>query len=122
MALEDHLRLGIVLGGVWQVKPSSISVSFDSGAQRVDTLEGLAGKTPGAGSVSISITAAVPAGGPEYDWLSACADGNYENIVVPFGAKAYTGNGWFQTAGGSQSVNANTETTCEWVGELKPLQ
>ncbi len=116
--LEDHLRLKLLIDGVFQVKPSSIEVSFDSGAQKVTTLEGLAGKTPGSGEVKISGTCAVPEGGPEFDFFTACAEGSYHDMQVPFGVKSYLGNGWFQTASLGQSVNQSTEFKFEWNGEL----
>lgn len=122
MALGDHLRLALLVNGNIQIKTSSISISFDSGNQRVDTLEGLAGKTPGSGSVSISGTVAVPVGGPETDFMSMCARGEYVTMQVPWGAKSYSGLGWIQTANGGQSTNANTELSFEWVGAQRPLE
>lgn len=116
--LSDHLRLKLLIDGVFQVKPQSISVSLDSGAQKVDTLEGLAGKTPGSGEAKITGTCAVPLGGPEYDFFTSCVDGSYHSMQVPFGVKSYIGNGWFQTAEISQSTNASTDFKFDWIGEF----
>ena len=118
LKLQDHLRLKLLVNGVSQIETSSISVEFDSGAQRVDTLEGLAGKTPGSGSVTINVTSAVPIGGPEFDYEGACVRGDYVDMQVPFGAESYIGTGWFQTAQVSQSVNANTEIQFTWIGQF----
>jgi hypothetical protein len=118
MALEDHLRLKLLVDGVFQIKLSTIKVSFDSGAQEVDTLEGLAGKTPGSGKVKITGTGAVPLGGPEFDYPTAVKVGSYHSLQVPFGVKSYIGNGWFQTAELGQSVNQSTEIQFEWTGEF----
>jgi len=120
--LQDHLRLALLIQGVFQVKPSSIECEWDSGAQRVDTLEGLAGKTPGSGNFTINATGAVPTSGPEYDYFTACQDGRYVDMQVPFGTKSYIGNGWFQTAGIGQSVGQNTEFKFQWVGEFAKLK
>lgn len=117
--LEDHLLLRLLVNGVFQIKASSVNLEFDSGAQRVDTLEGLAGKTPGSGTVTITGNFAVPIGGPEHDFFTDCVEGAYVEMQVPFGAKSYIGTGWFQTAGISQSVNANTEGTFTWTGEFE---
>ncbi len=117
-ALEDHLRLKLLFDGVFQIKPSSIEVSLDSGAQKVTTLEGLAGKTPGAGECNISGTCAVPIGGPEFDFFTACVEGGYHDAQVPFGVKSYIGTGWFQTAVISQSVNQSTEFKFTWIGQF----
>lgn len=115
----DHLRLALLIQGSYQSTPSSISVEFDSGNQRVDTLEGLAGKTPGSGSVSINATVSIPVSGPEYDFFADCVDGKYVDMQVPFGAKSYIGTGWFQTASISGSANANTEASFSWIGKLE---
>ncbi len=118
MALADHLRLKLLVDGVFQIKLSTIRMSFDSGAQEVDTLEGLAGKTPGSGKVKITGTGAVPLGGPEFDYLTAVQEGSYHSLQVPFGTKSYIGNGWFGTAELGQSTNQSTEIQFEWTGEF----
>jgi hypothetical protein len=107
-----------MIDGVAQVKPSSIRVRFEANNQEVDTLEGLAGKTPGSGKVRISCTGAIPIGGPENDWLTSCVEGSYHAMQVPFGVKSYIGNGWFDTAEIGQSVNGSTEIQFEWTGEF----
>ncbi len=122
MALEDHLRLAVLIDGVFQLKVSSVTVNADSGAQAVETLEGLAGKTPGSHRLEISGTWAVPLGGLEFDFISACAEGSYHNIQIPIGSKSLIADGWFQTAGVSQSTNANTEAQMAFTGELQTLQ
>jgi len=118
MALEDHLRLKLLIDGVFQIKLSTIKVSFSSGAQEVDTLEGLAGKTPGSGKVKITGSGAVPLGGPEFDYPTAVKQGTYHSLQVPFGVKSYIGNGWFDSAELGQSVNQSTEISFEWTGEF----
>lgn len=120
--LGDHLRLKLMIDGVAQVKPSSIRVRFEANNQEVDTLEGLAGKTPGSGKVRISCTGAIPIGGPENDWLTSCVEGSYHTMQVPFGVKSYIGNGWFDTAEVGQSVNGSTEISFEWTGEFNAPQ
>ena len=107
-----------MIDGVFQVKPSSIQVALDSQAQVVDTLEGLAGKTPGSGQCKITGTCAVPLGGPEFDFFTACQEGSYHSMQVPFGVKSYIGNGWFQTADIGQSTNQSTEFKFDWIGEF----
>jgi hypothetical protein len=122
MALSDHLRLALLIDGVFQIKPSSVSINGESGAQAVETLEGLAGKTQGSGRCTISVSGAVPLGGLEFDCVSALSQGTYHEMQVPLGGKSYVGNGWINSASVSQSVNANTEYSFEWIGELKPLE
>jgi hypothetical protein len=118
MALEDHLRLKLLINGLFQVKPSSIRVHFASNNQVVDTLEGLAGKTPGSGRVTITVTAAVGTGGPEHDYFGAVVKGEYADMQVPFGPKSYIGTGWFDEADLGQSTGQNTEASFTWIGEF----
>lgn len=118
MALSDHLRLKLLIGGVFQITPSSIRVAFAANNQVVETLEGLAGKTPGSGRVTITVTAAVPIGGPEVDFFTKCVDGAYDEMQVPFGAKSYIGTGWYDDVEIGQSANANTEVNFTWQGEF----
>lgn len=116
--LEDHLRLALLLDGVFQVKPSSIRLQLSSQSQPVETLEGLAGKTPGSGRCTITVTAAVPTTGPESDVLSLVVRGSYHQMQVPFGLKSYIGNGWFDEAEIGQSVGQNTEISFTWIGQF----
>jgi len=122
MALNDHARLGLLIDGVYQIEVTNISVQFDSGAVRIDTLEGLAGKSDGSGSVTISVSQAIPLGGLEFDFVSALATGTYHQMQIPIGAKSYIGNGWFQSGSGGQGVNAASEAGWEWTGELSELE
>lgn len=121
MALQDGAKLAIFIDGSYQQMASQIQMSTNSGQQRIDTLEGLAGFTPGSGDTTITATCGVPVGGQEYDFNSAAADGKYHIIQIPVGGKTYRGMGKFMDGSISQSVNANTETTFTWTGELKPL-
>lgn len=116
----DHLRLAVLIDGVFQASVTNVEINGQSGAQAVETLQGLAGKTPGSARVEISGTWAVPIGGLEFDFLGAALRGEYHTIQVPLGDKAYIGNGWFQDAGVSQGTGSNTEAKMNWVGEPNP--
>lgn len=122
MALNDHLALRGLIDGLFQVKATQWSATFNSGAQRVDTLEGLAGKTPGAGSIEITGNWAVDIGGPEVDLFTYVAEGSYHELQIPVGTKSIISQGWFDTSGISQATNASTEMTGTFIGELQPLQ
>ncbi len=117
-ALQDHLRLKLLVDGVMQVTPSQIRIQFSSNNQVVETLEGLAGKTPGAGRVTISCTGSVPVSGPEADPATKVVKGTYHDMQVPFGPKSYIGTGWFDECDIGQSTNANTEVSFTWIGEF----
>lgn len=118
MSLEDHLRLRLLIDGVFQLKTSTIRIHFAANNQVVETLEGLAGKTPGSGRVTITGTVAVPVGGFEMDFVAATVKGSYHDLQVPFGPKSYIGTGWFDESDIGQSTNANTEASFTWIGEF----
>jgi hypothetical protein len=119
MALEDHLLLRLMLDGKIQVKVSAIQVQVDGAAVRVDTLEGLAGKTEGAGSINISGTWAVPKGGLEFNFLKAIAEGTYHDATIPLGAETLSVRGWFQDGSIGRSVNSSTEAQANFIAEIK---
>ena len=122
MALQDHLRTTLLVDGVRQVKVSEVSVTFNSGAQRVDTMDGFAGKTPGSGDVEITAKWALPITGMEFDVLTAAADGTYHELQIPVGSKTVVAQGYFEVAGFSGSTNANTEATATFRGEIAAPQ
>ena len=121
-ALQDHARLALFVAQTYMVEMTSIELTTNSGQQRVDTLEGVAGFTPGSGDCTVSCGFAVPIGGQEYPFQETCADGSYVTLQIPIGDKDYIGNGKFMDVSINQSVNANTEGTFTWAGELTPLQ
>ena len=118
VALQDHARLAIAIDGQWQLTPTSIDMTTNSGQQRVDTLEGLAGFTPGSGDVTVTVNFALPIGGQEFDVQGTCALGAFVTMQVPLGPADYIGNGKIIDNNFSQSVNANTEGSFTWTGEL----
>jgi len=122
MALVDHAKLAVFCNGVALKEVTSITFTTNSGQQVVETLEGLAGFTPGSGQCTLSISLGVPITGQEADFQQWCAEGAYVTMQIPVGSKSYSGSGKLMTATISQSVNANTEESVEWTGELGKLQ
>ena len=88
----------------------------------MDTLEGLAGFTPGSGDVSVTVNYVIPITGEEFDFQQATVEGRYVTIQIVQGPVQYQGTGKIMDNETSQSVNANTEGTFNWVGEIKALQ
>ena len=117
--LSDHIRLTVLIDGQYQTTASNIQVNGNSGAQAVETLAGLAGKTPGSKRLEFTGNFAVPLGGPEFDFWSAVNKGTYHDIQIAIGAKSIVAKGWFQECGISQSTNANTEQTAHFIGNLQ---
>jgi hypothetical protein len=118
--MEDHLSLTAYIDGVRQVKLTNVQANGQSGAQALETLEGLAGKTRGSSRLEVTANWAVPPGGPEVDIWTWLADGSYHDVQIPTGAKSLISNGWFDTAGISQATNQATEMTATFIGELNP--
>lgn len=123
MALQDYATLKVFVNGNALTQLTRIDISQESGQQRVDLLEvGLAGWTPGPGSSQIELGYAVPAGGPEENFSSQMASGEFVDFQVFQGSLVYAGRGKIMNAKVSQSVGASTEGSCMWEGELKPFE
>jgi hypothetical protein len=118
MALADGLKLRLLVDGVHQILMSDISLEVDGQNQPLETLEGLAGKTPGAGRATITGTGVVQIGGPEFDYTTAVVEGSYHDLQVPYGKKSYIGTGWFDKATLGQSTGKGTEINFTWMGEF----
>ena len=120
--LQDHARLALFIDTTYQVTMTSIEMATNSGQQRVDTLEGLAGFTPGSGDVTFTCGFSIPIGGQEFPIQQAVDAGTYHTVQMPLGPEDYVGLGKFIDCNITQSVNANTEGTFTWVGQKAPLE
>lgn len=118
MAFQDGIKLRLLIDGVQQILASDVSLEIDGQNQPLDTLEGLAGKTPGSGRATITGTSVVPIGGPEHDFLQSIVEGSYHDLQVPYGTKSYIGTGWFDKATLSQSTGKSTDFQFTWIGEF----
>jgi hypothetical protein len=116
--LADGLKLRLLVDGVHQINQTEVSLDVDGQNQPLETLEGLAGKTPGAGRATITGTGIVKVGGPEFDYLGAVVDGSYHDLQIPYGAKSYIGNGYFDKATLGQSTGKGTEINFTWIGQF----
>jgi hypothetical protein len=123
MALNNYARLPVFYNGVYLKQLTSVGMTTNSGIQRVDLLnEGLGGFTPGSGDVSVALGFAIPIGGTEVEYQQDAANENFVTLQIGVGKKSYIGTGKIETVELSQSVSANAEGSCNWVGELKPLE
>lgn len=120
--VQDHLRLTALVDGKRQTELTKINGKLVTNSQAIETLEGLAGKTPGSGRVTISLTSAIPASGLEFDYWSTAAKGTYHTVQIPVGSKSYIGKGWFDEVELDQSVNGGAEVSCTWIGTIAPLR
>lgn len=121
--LQDGAQLRVFYNGRSLDWITSIEMSTESGQQPIDVLRyGLAGFTPAAGRVTISLGYAVPRGGTEEEFQETCAKGEYVTFQIGQGSKDYIGRGKIMNNRVGQSTGANTEGSLEWMGPLKPLE
>lgn len=118
MALSDHLKLSILIDGVFQASIQDVKVNGKSGAQAVNTLQGLAGKTPGSKSLSITGKWAVPLSGLEFNAIQSTAEGTFHEIQIPVGAQTIVSSGWFDEFDLSGATDQSTEFNATFMGEL----
>jgi hypothetical protein len=122
MALIDHARLPAFIEGQFLEELTSITFRTESGQQRVETLEGLAGFTPGSGICTATFNSAIPIDGEEFAYQPTCVAGSYVSVQIGVGTVAYTGTGKILDVEISQSVNASVEEAITWEGELAALE
>lgn len=122
MALQDHAIGQCFFDGNPLVGVTSLKRTTDSGQQSIDTLQGLAGFSPGPGRVKCSIGYTHPIGGTEDEFQEKCVDGAYVLIQLGWGPKAYVGVGKIITDEMSQSATAAAEGSFDWEGEFKKIE
>lgn len=123
MAQFNSVNLIAFYNGVRLKKLTSLSLTTESGQQRIDLMnEGLGGFSSGSGSVTIEIGYAIPISGTEVPYQQDNAAGNFVTMQVQEGPVSYIGTGKVTNNGSSQSVGAATEGTASWTGELAPMK
>jgi hypothetical protein len=120
--MASYLKLTLLIDQNYQAQVTTNGITVDGGKQRIDTLEGFAGFSPGAKTVEFNGTWAVPISGFEFDAWSATLENVDHEITIPVGAQSIVSIGQFTTAGVSQSTNQGTEFTATFVGTAAPLQ
>jgi hypothetical protein len=120
---QDYAKITTFADQQYLQQLTSVSHVTDSGQQPVNLLnEGLGGFTPGSGSCTIKLGFAIPIGGTEYPYQQKSANGDYVVFQIGCGAVGYIGQGKILNVEIGQSVGAASEGSCEWHGELKPME
>lgn len=123
MALNDYGIGYVLVNGAAAAEISSLERNTENGSTPIKTLQdGLTGKTPGSGQVTVTVNYFIPAGGTEYPYHDWCVQGAYVSIQIGWGQKAYISEGWITSVRESQAVDANAEGTFEWMGRPNTLQ
>lgn len=119
MAEANFLRIiQVAFGGQFLEDLTSFEINQEANPQKIVTiLKGLAGKSDGPAEVNIRLTAAIPLGGPEYDFWNTCHAGSWETCQVGVGDGDYVGDGWFSRVGISASTDKAAEVSVEWTGK-----
>lgn len=119
---QDYANLAVFYNSNPLIQVTSISLSGESGQQKVELLnEGLGGFTPGSGSTTIEINFVVPIGGTEDTFWNDMANGTFVTLQIPIGGVDYIGKGKIMSVKISQATNAATEGSFTWDGPLKPV-
>ncbi len=117
---QDYANLGVLYNGNPLIQITSISLSGESGQQRVELLnEGLGGFTPGSGSTTVEVAIVVPIGGTEEPFWNHMVTGTFVTLQLPIGGEDYIGKGKIMSVKISQATNAVTEGSFTWEGPLK---
>lgn len=121
MALQDSARLKLFVNGSPSTTHTSLSKTTEGGRTRIDLMEsGLAGFNEGAGEVTIEIGYAIFISGPEFDYETMAATGEFVDMQFFQGRLSYSGRGKIMNAGASQATGSAAEGKASWVGEMKP--
>lgn len=112
--------MALLIDSVFLVTATDIEANGQSGAQVVETLLGLSGKTPGAKRLELSATLTVPVSGPEFDAFAATANGTYHEIQIPLGPKTLISQGWINDCSVKGSTGGSTAYSFNFIGELNP--
>lgn len=96
---------------------SKLTVTVTSNDQKVMTMKkGLAGFSDGPTESSITVESAIPRKGYEYDFVNAVNKKLAVRIVVKSGGKRHSFNGRFSQAEWSNSVDAPSLITGQFMG------
>jgi hypothetical protein len=123
MALEKFARAAIALDGQWLRFVTSLSMVTDGGKTPINLLEdGLAGFSPGSGSVTITIGYAIPVGGQEYPFQQKAIRDEDVQAQLRWGGEQYVGLGQLTNDEKNRNVDSPTEGTANWTGVLDEME
>lgn len=114
---EYLVRLPVFVNGVPLEEVTQIEATLDSGRTEIYTqTKGLAGWAEGAKMVTVTVTSAIPVGGPEVDTWALANSGEVTTLQVGVGRGDYAQAGKVINTNLSGSVNNPVEHRFEWHG------
>lgn len=123
MALTKFARTAIALDGTWLKFLTSASMVTDGGKTPINLLEeGLAGFSPGSGSVTVTLGYALPMGGQEYPYQQKVTRDEDVQLQIRWGAEQYAALGQLTNDEKNRNVDAPTEGTVNWTGVLDEME
>jgi hypothetical protein len=123
MALTKYARTAVALDGTWLKYLTSASMSTDAGKTPINLLEeGLSGFSPGSGSVTVTLSYAIPVGGQEYPFQQKATRDEDVQLQIRWGAEQYAALGQITTDEKTRNTDSPTEGTVTWVGVLDELE
>lgn len=106
-------------GPVPLLQAESIDFKHNPDNKPVKTLLlGRAGHSPGAAEVTATVSNAVPAGGPEVDWVAVSAAQAEIPLSFTIAGKTYNCIGDVQNAGYATGVDSANKISFEFAGRL----
>lgn len=106
----------VIIDGVSQVRLKDATISFDSKKQPIETVQGFAGFSAGAKSLTLEFSAAIPVGGPEFDVFAAAEGSTQYTVQIPYGTKTIVSEGEFLSGSISGATNSPTEIKGSFMG------
>lgn len=124
MANTDYLsKLPIFVAGTALEEVQSVEVNKETNLQKIVTmLKGLAGFSSGAKEVNISVTCAVPIGGPEFDFWNTAEDEEWVDIQIGLADKDFCSTGKITKVSFQGATDKAVELRFDWVGKSGRLE
>lgn len=124
MANTDYLsKLFVAFEGQPLEELTSFELNGEQNLQKIITImSGLSGFSTGAPEANISLTAAVPIDGPEYDFWNTMRDESWVTIQVGVGKGDFASKGKIQKCRIQGATEKAVEISVDWTGRLERIE
>lgn len=124
MANTDYLsKIFVAFAGQPLEELTSFRMNGESQLNKVVTIiKGISGFSSGAKQSSISLTAAIPIDGPEFEFWNEMKAETWIDVQVGVGSKDCAGTGKIQKTEISASTDKAAEISVDWEGRLERFE